>query len=99
MPWDLLIFADYEIKLIYEIKYFSIALLILDKMCFDRSTQMKHLKDILGELMSNAMYNIRLMVKGLFHRATKIERTKKDKDKLKKKKKDEEIEDDKVVIG
>lgn len=37
----------------------------------------------------------RLMVKGLFHRATKIERTKKDKDKLKKKKKDEEIEDDK----
>lgn len=39
------------------------------------------------------------MVKGLFHRATKIERSKKDKDKLKKKKKDEEIEDDKVVIG
>lgn len=39
------------------------------------------------------------MVKGLFHRATKIERSKKDKDKSKKKKKDEEIEDDKVVIG
>ncbi|XP_061163120.1 translocation protein SEC62-like [Saccostrea echinata] len=37
----------------------------------------------------------RLMVKGLFHRATKIERGKKDKDKLKKKKKDEEIEDEK----
>lgn len=40
--------------------------------------------------------NCRLMVKGLFHRATKIERSKKEKDKLKKKKKEEEIEEDKV---
>lgn len=45
------------------------------------------------------IYNIRLMVKGFFYRVIKIERSKKDKDKLKKKKKDEEIEDDKVVIG
>ncbi|XP_048737320.1 translocation protein SEC62-like [Ostrea edulis] len=37
----------------------------------------------------------RLMVKGLFHRATKIERGKKDKDKIRKKKREEETEDDK----
>ncbi|XP_022337571.2 translocation protein SEC62-like isoform X2 [Crassostrea virginica] len=41
----------------------------------------------------------RLMVKGLFHRATKIERSKKEKDKLKKKKKEEEIEEDKDKKG
>jgi hypothetical protein len=36
------------------------------------------------------------MVKGLFHRATKIERGKKDKDKLRKKKREEDVEEDKV---